>query len=49
MMVSCMTIEFLTFAPLPIFTPRKMTEFSTSPSKRHPSAITEFLTEAPSR
>ena len=41
--VPCMMIEFLTTAPRPILTPRKMIEFSTVPSMTQPSAITAFL------
>ena len=41
----CIMMEFLTTAPWPTLTPRKIMEFSTVPSMMQPSAIREFLTE----
>jgi hypothetical protein len=45
--VSCISTQFLTFAPLPTLTPRNNTLFSTSPSITQPSAAIVFLTVAP--
>ena len=39
-----MMTQLRTFAPLPIFTPRNRTQFSTSPSITQPSAISELET-----
>ena len=42
----CIIIQFLITAPLPILTPRKRIQFSTVPSIRQPSEISEFFTQA---
>ena len=41
--VSCIRMESLTTAPLPILTPLKIMQFSTVPSMMQPSATKEFL------
>ena len=45
--VSCISTQFFTLAPLATFTPRKRTQFSTSPSMTQPSATSTFFAFAP--